>query len=491
LALPCVPTTATVQGALGSGVTGNLLAANYNSANYNTGDNWWRLFSYNASTPGYVLPAIGDDVSVGTGYWIKSFDAPVGDGNLTVSGTATPAPVTTGEGCASANGCAAIEVTRVGGADRYNLVGNPFPYDVDWAKVRVRVKSGAAVIGVYTPCQAAGLESGAGCAGTPANPAVISNQIWIYNDTGTAYDTRTDISLPNPGNLKYFQSFWVKVFAVVLGTEGYTVELLIPAEASTHSQVTPAADSRFGAIARAVLDWLIPTAAADDAEGAGPGEDPSAQAGPLLEEMRALPSAALADPAFELRVSEGIWAEGRTPEEALATARAEALVAGREWYVLLSVAEPATGYRDDNSVLGQLLTAHDAYDPSDLIELRPFSTPFLTLVFPRPTWGERAGDYSSDFRRAQRLNARGRPVAGLPPGAWPFEIRVDRPGTKVVLRWAGEAGILRQSRLIDHTTGKTINPTARAYATTGYPVTLTTGTRAFTWRFLGQSAPAR
>jgi hypothetical protein len=208
----------------------------------------------------------------------------------------------------------------------------------------------------------------------------------------------------------------------------------------------------------------------------------------VLEETRAAPPEALPDPAFELRVSEGVWAEGRTPGEALAVARAEALAEGREWYVRLLVDEPATGYRDHNSVLGQLLTANDASDPSDLSELPPFSTPFLTLVFPRPTWGERAGDYASDFRLAQRLNARGRPVAGLPPGAWPFEIRVDRPGTPVVLRWAGEAGILRQSRLIDHTTGQTIIPTARAYATKGYPVTLTSGTRAFTWRFLGQSA---
>ena len=122
--LPRVSTTATVQGALGSGNNGNLLPGNYNSANYATSSNWWRLFYYNAngSPPASVMPLIGDPVSVGTGYWIKSFVAPEG-GRLEVTGTATP--VTTGGGV-SANGCWVIPLTVA--ANRYNM------YNVEWSK---------------------------------------------------------------------------------------------------------------------------------------------------------------------------------------------------------------------------------------------------------------------------------------------------------------------------------------------------------------------
>ncbi|MFM8442652.1 MAG: hypothetical protein ACKN9W_04820 [Methylococcus sp.] len=223
-ALPCVPDTATVQGALGSGGSGNLLAGNYDSGatNYKNKTHWWRLYHYDAGAPGYVLPALGDDVFTGTGYWLKSFDAPAGGGYLTVTGTATPAPVTQGEGCAVAN-CKAIGLYVA--ADRYNLVGNPFPYKVDWSKVRIRV--GGAGGTVYTPSQAAGIGSGA------ANPAVLSKQIWIWN--GTTYETWDDVT--HKGNLQYFKSFWVKVLP---GAVGKTIELLIPAEASTLSQAAPA-----------------------------------------------------------------------------------------------------------------------------------------------------------------------------------------------------------------------------------------------------------
>jgi hypothetical protein len=57
----------------------------------------------------------------------------------------------------------------------------------------------------------------------------MSNQIWIYN--GTSYQTWSDQFFAF--NLNYFQSFWVKVLAAV-AANGYTVELLIPAEMSGH-----------------------------------------------------------------------------------------------------------------------------------------------------------------------------------------------------------------------------------------------------------------
>jgi hypothetical protein len=90
-----------------------------------------------------LKPVVTDTLTNGVGYWIKSFSAPNGGGNLTLTGTATPDPVTQGDGCASTNGRKAVAVgTGRANADRYNPVGNPFPYNVDWATARVTDSGG-------------------------------------------------------------------------------------------------------------------------------------------------------------------------------------------------------------------------------------------------------------------------------------------------------------------------------------------------------------
>lgn len=47
-----------------------------------------------------------------------------------------------GAGLRVAAGCISIALTNVAGANRYNLVGNPFPFAVDWSLVRVRIDGG-------------------------------------------------------------------------------------------------------------------------------------------------------------------------------------------------------------------------------------------------------------------------------------------------------------------------------------------------------------
>lgn len=467
LALPCVPTAdpALVGTVLGANTTGQLDATIYGKAS----DNGWLMYGNDLVNNTNRKLEKTDTLTNGIGYWIKSFAAPVGDGNLEVTGTATP--VTTGDGCASANGCKAIAVTTVSGADRFNLVGNPFPYNVDWAQVRVRVKnSGGTTIGTYTPSQAAGVATGDDAAGD-ANPAVMSNTIWIYS--GTQYESWSDVSLPNPGNLKYFQSFWVKVYAAV-AANGYTVELLIPAEQSTHGQLAPAGDTRLAETNLpwylAWLDRLIAPAAADEPEDFGTAQHP----GTHSAEYPTRPFPQLAAPAA---------ANSGSRPKTQVRLNAQGLDPSREWYVSLRVDEPATGYKDHNSVIGQLLTAQNGYDPRDLVELAPFGKPFMTLVFPHPEWGPKAGDYASDFRSAQKLNARGRSVPGLPAADWTFQIRADRPDTPVILRWEGPPAVLNRSQLIDPTVRKPIK--LKDYPD-GYPVTLTNGNRTLTWRYLGQ-----
>lgn len=466
VALPCVPNPASV-----ADVFGNSPTANLDDALYDNSSTGWAMYRREVTTnpSSYVKLATATTLATGTGYWLKSLSAPV-DGKLVVDGTGTP-PTTGITGCQSANGCAVIPVQTVSGSNRYNLVGNPFPYAVDWSKVRVRVGGSGGTI--YTPSQAAGEATGADAVGN-ADPPVMSKSIWIWN--GNNYDTWDDTA--QPGNLKYFQSFWINVLP---GAAGQTVELLIPAEASTLSQTAAPLDRLLAGLragAGWVLDTLIPPATADAtlAPGRAPGREQRGQAAP---------GTAPADPTLDLLVTQGVQSQGLAPPAAEAAAHQTAQAEGREWRVRLKLDQPATGFTDHYNQLGQRLDAKSDYDPADLIEMPPFAAPWLTLVFPHPEWGARAGDYATDFRSAQRLNPRGKPVAGLPAATWNFEIRADQPGGEVVLTWEGPAAILARSRLRDRDTGKIIAPSGRG-AAQGYRLKLTTKVRRLTWQFLGQ-----
>jgi len=453
LALPCVPNGGTVTGTFGDSTLTDLV-----SANYGVSGTGWALFKRTVdSTPSkYDRLAAGDALTTGAGYWFKSYEAPTGDA-LRVNGTATNGIVPQAQGCAVAEGCLAVTVQTVSGENRYNLVGNPFPYPLDWADVRVRVNGHSAT---YTP-------SAAETAG------YLSKQIWIWN--GASYDTYDDSTPGALGQLRYFTSFWVNVLP---DAAGQTVELLIPRRIDL-SQATPG-QSEPGLARRprerSWLDWLIPAAAADD--DLTPGRDPEEGPSAVFSLAEVAPPS---DPTFDLIVAEAEWSQGLDPQAAAQAAHAQAMAEGREWFVRLKVDEPATGYHDHSNVLGQLLTARTGYDPADLSELPPYAKPFLTLVFPHPNWGERAGDYASDYRPAQRPRGR-----GLSAAAWNFVIRGDRPGTRVVLSWEGPRDILKRSRLVDRATGRLLNPAAKPYVKQGYAVTLKGGARTFTWRFLGQ-----
>lgn len=471
LALPCVPAApSTIASTLGANTTGQLNATIYGNA----GAGGWLMYGNDVVNDKNLKLAVTDNLANTVGYWIKSFSAPAAGGKLTVSGTPTIPDVTAAGGCVSSLGCKAITVTTVSGNNRFNLVGNPFPYGIPWVDVRVRV--GGVGGTVYTPSQAAGIATSGN-----AVPPVMDNKIWIWEDT--SYATYDDVTLGMLGNLPYFSAFWVKVLP---GAAGQIVELLIPASNSPLAQAAPTAERVVGWSQPwylGWLDWLISPAAADDEFA--PGHHPT----DILDRSRTPQQAQSSSETvftttFDLLTAEGI-AQGLTPDEAVRAAHTQAVTQGREWYVRLKVNEPATGYKDYNSVLGQLLTAQDGYDSADLIELPPFAKPYLTLVFPHPTWGDQAGNYASDFRSAQRVNGNNQPQSGLPAADWPFEIRADRPGTQVILRWEGDPTIIKNSRLLDLATRKIINLTAPTYAD-GYPVTLTTGTRAFTWQFLGQ-----
>ena len=334
LALPCVPATSTIAGALGTDTSSNLNTAHYATATPGIG---WIIEDRTVGVvPAYRPLLINDILNVGTGYWLKSYQAPT-NGILTITGTATPADVTHAQGCYSANGCKAITVTTVTGDNRYNLVGNPFPYPVDWTKVRIRVDGSSSTL---TPEQ--------------ANTAgYISNTVNIWN--GTGYDAFTDVApFPSTPNLQYFKSFWINVLPKAFG---HTVELLIPAEQSTQqilglNQVVPPVEQ----VAKLAMPWYL---------GWLDGVVSPAAAAPVPTVSNPINPQSLSNP--------------------------------NDWSIRLKVDNSVTGWKDHGALLGQLHDAALGLDKHDVAKMAPFAAPYLTLVFPHQDWGIKAADYASDF----------------------------------------------------------------------------------------------
>ena len=110
-----------------------------------------------------------------------------------------------------------------------------------------------------------------------------------------------------------------------------------------------------------------------------------------------------------------------------------------EWYVSLTAT--AGDLKDSGNVLGQLRDSRYGYDLHDLKELSPFATPYLTIVFPHPDWGDHAGDYGSDFRGTNKRKNK-----------WTFEVRSDDPNREITLSWSSLADMSGMS-LLDTATG--------------------------------------
>jgi hypothetical protein len=360
-------------------------------------------------------------LNVGTGYWIKSYQAPT-NGTLSMIGTTTPTDVTQAEGCASINGCKAITVTTLAGVNRYNLVGNPFAYPVDWSKVRIRVINVDGTYQTLIPRQANDL-------------GYVSNTINIWNGTGTGYDSFTDEGpFPSIPNLQYFKSFWVNVLPGAAEYPIKRIELLIPAEASTLSrnQIQPGSIEPLVSIQlpwyMGWLDWVVSPVAAE------------------TQSDRA--------------VSDHV--------------KPQHLANPKDWYIRLKVDNPVTGWKDHGNLLGQITDAQIGYDGHDVSKMAPFAEPYLTLVFPHPEWSNNEADYASDFH-----------PFGVKEHRWTFEVRAKPIGSKVFLSWEGSPEILKHSRLIDVATGNIILPNDARWTQKGYPITLNTAVQSYTWQYLG------
>lgn len=95
-----------------------------------------------------------------------------------------------------------------------------------------------------------------------------------------------------------------------------------------------------------------------------------------------------------------------------------------EWYVPL-IAKSQDGLIDKHNVLGQMRGCSDSYDKNDLIELRPFSAPYLTLNFFHPKWNRGNGHFASDYHDVKRQRR----------DSWIFQIESDDTERHITFEW--------------------------------------------------------
>ncbi len=98
-----------------------------------------------------------------------------------------------------------------------------------------------------------------------------------------------------------------------------------------------------------------------------------------------------------------------------------------EWYARLIAEIPSENMKDQGNVLGQLKDSSNTHDSHDLIEMAPFGSKYLTIVFPHNEWGERSGAYTSDYHSMHTDTN----------DEWVFQVRTSAINNDVTLRWEG------------------------------------------------------
>jgi hypothetical protein len=120
---------------------------------------------------------------------------------------------------------------------------------------------------------------------------------------------------------------------------------------------------------------------------------------------------------------------------------------GEPWAVRLLV--ESGNLSDPGNAIGQLESASDGQDQHDLRELAPFSSPYLTILFPHDDWAGSSWGYTSDFHAMSKK----------PSGSWRFVVRASEGVPDAMLRWQGPDEIIKKAKLINEQTGKKVNIT--------------------------------
>uniref|UniRef100_UPI0040576DA4 choice-of-anchor Q domain-containing protein n=1 Tax=Candidatus Electronema sp. TaxID=2698783 RepID=UPI0040576DA4 len=159
------------------------------AAAYNTS---WVGYMWNAETQSYPPKmAAADPLALSFGNWLYSTSA--GAVRMT-SGTATPTTDCSGYGLGQ---CFEIEIVIApAGQNRWNFIGHPFPYAVNWADVKVALShNGGATWEVYSPSQA-------------ESAGYVSKVFHRWN--GNGYDPYDDSTPGQTGTLQPQEAVWVR-----------------------------------------------------------------------------------------------------------------------------------------------------------------------------------------------------------------------------------------------------------------------------------------
>ena len=127
-----------------------------------------------------------------------------------------------------------------------------------------------------------------------------------------------------------------------------------------------------------------------------------------------------------------------------ASSNVKPFVKSKDWALRLIA---SSGHLEDpGNLLGQLENSVAGKDVHDLEEPEPFDSTYLSIVFPHEDWEGHEWGYTTDFHGTSRK----------PEGEWEFSVKSSSDVSEVTLRWEGPKDILREAKLVDLNTGKTI-----------------------------------
>lgn len=192
----------------------DLLADDLTEAQY---DVRWAVFGRDKATSTNIKLALNTALTGGEGYWIMSYDG----GELDLPGI----PQTPVYSTDCPQGCFEIPLVKGVSTDeyRYNMLGNPFAWDVNWSDIKIKVtNSGSSTI--YTPNAA-------------ETAGYSSKTIYTYN--GSAYQAYDDITPGMLGTLTEFDGFFFKVVSGSIVDTYDTITMLVPAASLTTSSPSP------------------------------------------------------------------------------------------------------------------------------------------------------------------------------------------------------------------------------------------------------------
>ncbi|MGR0481468.1 MAG: Lcl C-terminal domain-containing protein [Candidatus Electronema sp. V4] len=192
---------------------------NIPSGNYGTN---WVSYKWDPVAGSYGGAQAGTaPLQPGIGNWLYSVNA----GTLFLSGAAAATVPCASYGSGLLGKCFAIDLTP-SGSDIWQIIGNTFPYAVDWRNVRVASSSdGGTTWTQRTPSQAA-----------DAGVNLMAKEYWRWS--GSSYETKDDVTLGSIGALKPQESVWVRIKSGSNGLSAGNFKLLIPVRELNDTGIT-------------------------------------------------------------------------------------------------------------------------------------------------------------------------------------------------------------------------------------------------------------